>query len=71
MDCDRVKDLYKTVCENAIPNIYFRTFTEEENKKIQACADSIKLYEEFCLSKKTSEKEEQNEKQENNRKKNN
>ena len=64
MDCDRVKDLYKKVCENAIPNIYFRTFTEEENKKIKACTDSIKLYEEFCLSKNLSE--EQKEKQENN-----
>ena len=52
MDCDRVKDLYKRACENSISNIYFRSFTEEENKKIKACADSIKFFEEHCFSKK-------------------
>jgi hypothetical protein len=65
MDCDRVKDLYKKVCENAIPNIYFQTFTEDENKKIQACAISVKLYEEYCFSKKSSEDKKEKEKQEN------
>lgn len=56
MDCDRVKDLYKKTCENIILDIYFRSFTEEENKKIKACADSIKLFEDNCFSKKEKNK---------------
>jgi hypothetical protein len=64
MECDRVKDLYKKTCRNIIPNIYLQTFSEEENAKIKACVDSIKLFEDHCFLKKEKGKR-QNEKHQN------
>jgi hypothetical protein len=58
MDCERVQNLYKRSCESMIKEL-FNTHSEVKSKEVSEkfanCAKSIKLYEQFCASKKIIE----------------
>lgn len=50
MECDRVKNLYKESCKNLIKDVYILSLhSKDENKYIDHCLKSVKLYEKFCL----------------------